>query len=353
MGSASPPPAGRRRPSTPWTTQLVVGAFLSLATIAAGTAIAIESDGAWWSAELLVAEPLVLVAAALLLYGLLVRGWWIVASLLLVAFAGNALLARIPRPGSSQVDQAPPWAAEAQRCATGLELPTASFRLLQWTVEAGTPVAAVVSAVERSSADVVVLQGDLDTDLADAVAASLGGESRLIGGAPPVGIFTRGVLHPCGTSVIYTAHPEDGRGYTLAFVGARDGASFPLLVGHLPPVTPGRDWEQTTKAIRDELGSVVGALQSSSLVVAMDAHAPWTWSRLNARLAAVGMRLVPTALDWPRQLGPLPWLPVHPYNRLWIGQAWVWGDSARVHVETGSRAPIVTDVDPRVHTARR
>lgn len=353
MGSATPPPAGPRRRSTPWTTQLVVGALLSLSVVAAGAAIAIESDGAWWSAGVLVAEPALLVAAAVVVYALIARGWWLVAALLLLAVAGNTLLARVPRPGSSQVDSAPAWAPEAQRCATTLALPTTSFRLLQWTIEPGTSAEEVEAVVARSAADVAVLQGAVDPDLTRAVGELMGGESRLVGGAPPIAVFTRGVFHPCAGSEIFSAHMGDGRGFVVAFVGAREGASFPLVAAQMPAVTPSQEWERTARDIRDELGATVGALQASTLVVAMDAHAPWTWSRLNARFAAVGMRLVPTALDWPRTVGPLPWLPVHPFNRLWIGHAWAWGDSARVRVDSGSRAPIVTDVDPRVHTAGR
>lgn len=324
---------------------VVVAAWLSL-----GLSVAWNADGAWWSAAVLFAEPAILVLSALVGLVLVLRGAGLIGLGWALGAVTFTLLVRVPRAGSSQVGDTPAWIEDAQRCAGTLELPTASFTLLQWTLDPSVADDVAVDVVRRSTADVVVLYDVPRGSLADAVHEAVGGESRVIGADRPLAVFTRGAFHPCADEAVLLPLRTRTAPYGLSFVGTQDGASFPLLFGALPRLSD-PDWTGAAREQRMVLGSIAGALQSSKLVIALDSGGPWTWTRLNARFAAVGMRLAWSPPDWPSRLGPLPWLPLHAMQRVWTAPSWRPIQSVVLRAPAGRRAPIVTVMDTVVHTA--
>lgn len=329
----------------------LLGALFVSAWLALGAAVAWNADGARWSATLLFAEPALLVLAALVGVGLGGRGGGLPLIGWVLGVASFFLLVRVPRTGSSQVGGTPRWVADAEQCAEELDLSASPFRLLQWTLDPGVPDEVISDVVRRSQADVVLLF-DVPREGVDArVDEILGGESALVGAGAPMLLATRGVLHPCGEATVLAAPGGLGH-HAMAFVGAYEGVSFPLLFGEMPALSS-PDWTQQTRDARLALGSIVGALQSSKLVVALDSHGPWTWTRLNARLAAVGMRLAWSSPDWPRRVGPMPWLPMHAMQRLWTGSAWRPGEAAVLRAGAGERAPVLHVVDAAVRSSAR
>lgn len=344
-GPPRDPRAARRRAALSFLRDTAVGFVVFFATVLGGALVAWHADDRWWSAAVLVAEPLLLCAAALFAWRLLRRGHLAWACLFTLGVLVDGALVRFPWPGSARLDDPPPWIEQARRCAGAIDWPTAGFRLVQWTVDERVTPGTVAEVLRTTNPDVIVLHGRLSRD-AEAPLHD-GMDAEAVDGVAPFSVYTRNVLHICDDATSLSATSDAAPGYAVFFVGAADGASFPLLVGSSPGVEVGPAWLAEARAVRSEVGTVAGELQSSTLLVALDAHAPWTFTRLNARFAAFGLTLLPTAPDWPQALT------MHPYGRLWAGPAWTSTGSHALRVGEGARAPVVTELGPVLHTARR
>jgi hypothetical protein len=88
------------------------------------------------------------------------------------------------------------------------------------------------------------------------------------------------------------------------------------------------------------------------VILAADAPAPWTYRHLDARLRAAGLRALRVPPNWPVRIGRLPFLPIHPYDRVWAGARWEISASRIVPTRLETRGPVITRLRPRVRQAR-
>lgn len=321
----------------------------SVVIAAAWVARSAESTG--WSAAVLIAEPFLAVAFAAVVYACFSTGRRALATGLLVAGVLSAAILRLPRPAVATVEESSPFGRTVAGCAPSLRLATGGFSLLQWTA-AGVPAEKVVDAVVAQEADVTVLFGVGDPGVGAAVAAALGGEvHEHAEGETRVVVHTRGVFHPCGDEEEWTEGLEGPVGYTLAFVGAGEGVTLPLVAARLPHLRDSERYAVLRARSEARLAATLTAMQSSLAVVAADAEAPWSFRRLDAWMRALSLVPVRVPPSWPARAGGLPLLPLHPFDRVWAGPAWTVERSRRVAVPDGVRDAVRTEFQPAVRVA--
>ncbi len=333
-----------------FTARLHEGLGIPLVLVVCAAAVAWSGDSERWSAIVLHAEPIAWVLGVWAVYGF----WWAaqrrraLTVAVGVTLAGAVLhvpptwVSRSPRP------EAPAWLAGVQRCAAALGTPEDTARILSWNVADVDDTARVGQVVAAASPDLTVLYGVADEVLADALRAELGGESIVLGAPHPAVVHTRGVFHLCGDD----AQWSDASGATLLFAGTTPDTAFPLLLGHLPAPTDPGGWAASASAARGALAMLVDRLASRSTVVLADAHSTATFYRVDADLldaGAVGVAMPPS---WPARLGALPFLPLHPWDRAWVGPGWRSAGAWRLRAAVGVRAPILVRLEPEPTSAR-
>lgn len=312
-----------------------------------------SADRAWWSAALLHLEPLLVVAVLFATYlalmaGRRARGFAIAGG----GLAGFSLMG-LPATVSPATPPAPEWAAPVAACAGGMRAPVDDFRLLQWTLDADTSGEEVRRLVSMLAPGVTVLHGVRDARLVRAIASENGAEPLWISqGETGLAILTTGVFHLCRDADLWGDAQDDPYGAALVFVGVTPDTTFPLVVGRLPGPGQPLAWGARMEEAQGGLAALLGALQVPTAIVAADASAPWSYRWLDGRMVALGLRPLRVPPSWPAHLGPLPALPLHPYDRLWAGPAWTTTSSRRVAARTGARAPILTELTPAVRQAR-
>ncbi len=301
------------------------------------------------------AEPLVWIAAAWCVYatvvGLRARRTRAAIGLLALGIGLTVGTAWRHRPHPPVRPGAPPaWADHVQRCARALTPPVDPVRLLQWSLSGEEDGAAVVGRIVAAAPDVAVLHGPVDAAVGRALTEELGGEfvvrpasdrddGRLV--------LTRGAFHRCGDASHWSDAVDGPYGTTLLFVGTSSETSWPLIVGRLPaPWHRSPRWSKETRLARDRVAALAEVLDAPSTIVTLDSPVGASAPTLDA--AMLGARLLPTAAapNWPARIGRLPGLPLHPWDRAWVGPAWKFVRSLRVPVRAGVRDPVVTELHP-------
>lgn len=256
------------------------------------------------------------------------------------------------RPVQPSAPGAPPtWADHVQRCARALAPPLDPVRLLQWTLSGDEDVALLVGRVVAAAPDVAILNGPVGPALGRALTEELGGEfvHRPASGRDDGRlVLTRGTFHRCGDASHWSDTVDDPYGATLLFVGTSSETAWPLVVGRLPaPWVPEHDWARVARSARDRAAALAEVLDAPSLVVAMDSPRGSASRALDA--AMLGARLLPTpaAPNWPVRLGVLPMIPLHPWDRAWVGPAWRFVRSQRTPARLGDRDPLLTELHPQ------
>lgn len=326
---------------------------IAAALAVTGAVLGFAADRWWWTAVLLHAEPLLLIAVLFAVYLALASDRRARA----FAIAGGGLFGfgflRAPAAYGPAVPPSPEWARTVAWCAASLPPPVDDFRLLQWTLDPSVGRDDVRELVSLLAPGVTVLQGVADERLPRELAGEFGGEylwvPRADGG---LALVTTGVFHLCRDASSWGEAQEDPYGATLVFAGVTPETAFPLLVGRLPGPEHPVGWAGRSAAARDRLAAILGAVQAPTTIVAADASAPWTYRRLDGGMGALGLRAVPVPPNWPAHLGAGPGLPIHPYDRLWTGSAWTTTSSRRVQVDVGVRAPVLTELTPATRQAR-
>jgi hypothetical protein len=306
-----------------------------------------------WVAWFQLAEPLVWVATAWSVYAAALAARRGVRSMLLGVALGCTLGGVwAHRPVRPAIPAAPPaWADPVQRCARALAPPLDPVRILQWSLSGDEDVATRVGRVVAVAPDVAILRGAVGPTLGRALTEQLGGEfvhrpatEREDG----LLILTRGTFHRCGDASHWSDPVDDRDGTTLLFVGTSTETSWPLVVGRLPaPWRPARDGPGDSRPAPHRAAGLAEVLDAPSVVVAMDTPRGTSARSLDA--AMLGARLLPTAAapNWPARIGPVPALPLHAWDRVWMGPAWRFVGSHRIPVQAGARDPVVTELHPQ------
>lgn len=327
---------------------LIPGALgLALGELAEGTAL---------TALLLWAEPLVLALGVYLVLALAFGRRPRVAFGLALGLALMVAGARIQPAFEPHTVEPPSWAQLLRGCALVPEPIRAPVRVMLWTVRPGRPPDASALNLEMEQPDLVVITGTADVGLGRTLQRALGGEALSIPGAAPESdmlIAVRGAFQFCGGEDdhwVLELGSEAG--------GARAVASFPEIAGAgiLPLVAlrlsgPGAlaewgGWPERLASAGDGVSGLASALASRQILVVGDVHAPRTFARLGGALRGAGLAAARTPPSWPAALGPLPMLPLHPLDQVWMGPAWASSASRALSAQGQARAPVVVDLLP-------
>ncbi len=303
-----------------------------------------------WAAEasgpattLLLFEPALWVAGAWLAYAAWLRGDQGLGVGVLCAGLAAAIGVRIPlAPAETPGLDPAPFLEQTRTCARNLALPAERVRLVQWTVARDMPGIALVITDEQ--ADVVVVRGPLSVETIEAVRAGVGGEAMEMAGANgPIHVFTRGAFSLCGDSDRWVDLPAPGSDVGLVFVAIAEGTAFPLLLAGLPAAGSVPAWSSAQRAARDGLHTAVDGLESSLLVVALDAPLPLAGPRLTRTLRDVDLSVVARPLNWPAR-SPLP---LHAFDQVWAAEGWLGAPAVLLRAAGTERHGVRVDLVPR------
>ena len=81
-------------------------------------------------------------------------------------------------------------------------------------------------------------------------------------------------------------------------------------------------------------------------------EAPTTFRHVSGYLAGAGLTEAVGPPTWPARLGPIPFLPVHSLDRVWLGDAWAVTDVRALDRNGSARRPLVVDLEPVSATAQ-
>ncbi len=247
-------------------------------------------------------------------------------------------------------------------CALSVTPIERPVRVLVWTVSPGQADARALE-LGRTSPDLVVVTGSADEELAEAIGAGLGGEALTVPADAPereMILAVRGAFQYCGGEADRWSYDLPGEGggsrAVVAFPEVAGAGIFPLVAARLSgPGGPGAWGGWPTRM--DQGGGVVAgltrALGARRVVLAGDLHAPRTFSRLVGGLGAIGLSRAETPPSWPAHLGPLPMLPLHTLDQIWVGQSWIPTYGVALSADAGPRAPILVELAPSSRTAER
>lgn len=326
-------------------------ALPAIALLLGGLALTTVADGARWGALLLHAEPLAWLGAVAGAYLAWVRRQRALALGLLVGVGSGSLALRAPLPPRPELGPVPGWMSRVRRCAGALEAPGDDATVLVWTVPPGQSPHELVADVVRLSPDVAVLLRLRDPAVVDAVVSLLGGESAWVEGeGGGVGVYTKGELPLCGEDHLWSGPEAAATRYAFTFVKLPSGDTFPLLAGWLPAPTDAVDWDLAYREVTAGLGSLAADLGAVAPLVVADASATSTYRHLDGALAGAGLRAVGVPPNWPARLGPVPGLPLQPFDRAWVGPGWR-ARAYRLDARVGLHAPVWLQLSPGRRTA--
>lgn len=288
---------------------------------------------------LLHGEPLFCIAAVFSMYLAYAGGRRDIAT----GIATGTILAAaaIRVPAGAEAEPAVAALRSVNSCARGLPAPEDRVTLLQWQVDGGTDSEFVRALVATMEADLVVLRGVTDASLGDALREDLGGEPLFVP-ADGLLLYTRGAFDLCGDD----AYSWGTDGVTAVFARISEGTVFPLVAARVAGVLEGPGWGGARAEAGKRLGAMLATLESAATVVLADASAPRTYRHLDAGMRAAGLAPLAVPPNWPARIGPLPFLPLHPYDRAWAGPVWRVESSRALRTPRGTRAPVVTVLRP-------
>lgn len=310
------------------------------------------ADSQRFSALLLVAEPFLDLACVLMAYACWSGQHRPLGVSFLFGILGNFAAVRVPWPAPPPAEAPallPGWLQQVQNCLPSVGWPQDGLRILQWTAEGDLQMEEVVEVLVALRPDLFLLSGTDSLDLAVRLNSELGGEYEIQpseGAFPGRVLLARGAFHICGDSSRWSLQTS-----TFGFAGITPDTIVPLLVSWHEGPFDSRPWQQQ----RDRWGEeelLLEHLQSPATILAVDAPALPTWRYLQAGLREVGLTNVATPPNWPVRLLQMPMLPLHPYDRLWVGPGWNISASQRVKVRSGRRAPVLTTLEPASNTAQ-
>jgi hypothetical protein len=289
------------------------------------------------------------------------------AAFLVAGVSLGAMAVRWPARPSTPPSAKAEWIARVQDCASDALPVGAPVRVLLWHPDRAKSVDAQVDDVLAVRPDVVVIEHDVDADVAHALADALAGEAKVIDGG--MAIVVRGVFSYCsGRSVAGTqASDEDvweavlpaagdrTAKLVVAFPGIEGVGVFPLLVVRLDEpghVSEWRSWPHRLDEGARIVSAVAHTVGSGRMIVVGDFEAPTTFRHLAGYLVGAGLTEAVGPPTWPARLGPFPFLPVHSLDHVWLGDAWAAGDVRALPRRASARLPLLADLLPVSATAR-
>jgi hypothetical protein len=324
--------------------------------VAAGAVLGKLSDSTLISSVLLLAEPLIWLAAVhLLLYLLFTRREGIALGFLLSAGIGIMLL-HVPIGATTPAAASQGLASDSlpglADCVEPESLSPVPIRALQWTLDPNRELQLDAEGISRLQPDLVLLSGLAQPALADHLAQLLGGEAIHLVGDPETSLVIRGHFMDCGTDhTSWSMRPDPGdQSLVLFMADLAEAGPTPILsvqVGGPHSLGDLEPWHEDLGQARTGVAEVIRALGSEKLVTLGDFAAPRSFRALGAAMEAVGSSEAELPASWPSGLGPVPMPGLHALDRLWFGGAWTHQESRKVRVPSQPRALILTDLQPR------
>lgn len=267
------------------------------------------------------------------------------------AFATGALIAalvvRLPGAGELEVAEPPVILDQLRGCARSLPLPERGVRLAEWHVRDNANPE-VADQLLGSSPDLVVLSGAPSEQLAELLAEEMGGEILTL--STPEGTATfvsRGVFNRCGDDDGWTDAPAAGAGSALVFAALPEGVVFPLVLAQLPSPLDEPRWGLAARNGRGRLAALAGGLESSLLVVIVDAVTPGVSRHLEGALLAAGLRQSARLPNWPTKLLGIPWpAPLFAFDQVWAADGWISTGARTLRIAGEPRRGLVVDLVP-------
>lgn len=349
--SSTPPRAPPSRSGT-----LFWLALVSL-LVASGPLIGGGADRWWTSAVFLHAEPLLMVWAV-------VTGWLMVwrgragrALLLVLGAFAAAAATRAPlevRAPTTPPRAVPRWLPAVSACAAEIPAPVDEVRLLSWTVTSAGEVGDLYRAAVQYRPDILVIRGLRSGVVLERIRAELGAEQlswptrdpdtgEIPADESPIAVLTRGVFHQCADATSWDARGLGGDRH-LMLIGVTPETTVPLLLTQYPGPWAELNMERYQAAVATDAW-LVGLLGALGTVVMADAPSP-RYRHLDSWYAQAGLLSAPALPNWPMSIGPIPLLPLHPYDRLWATPAWKVGTWERLEVHSGRRGPLIGVLEP-------
>jgi len=232
------------------------------------------------------------------------------------------------------------------------------MRLVAWTLRPDDRQWIDTTRLLAADPDLVVLHGLQDADLAEQLARRLDGEAKVLR-APDsrdtVALIARGAFQFCGGredswSVSLPGPPGHVARAVLVFPSLPGVGVVPLLSVRLSDAGGPLDWwswpDRLVEGAR-RTAAIAAGLGPDRLVVVGDFGAPPTFRRLTGHMNGAGLTEVPVPATWPAHVLGLPMLPLHPLDRVWVGDDWGESRSQLLDSGTETRAPLLVELNPR------
>jgi hypothetical protein len=155
-------------------------------------------------------------------------------------------------------------------------------------------------------------------------------------------VFTRGVFDRCGTGDHWTDRPAPGADLAAVFVQLPGGTRFPVLSARMPSLFPERRWARHAADARAALHATANTLESSLLIVAVDAPVGLAGTRLTRGLLDAALRPMVRLPNWPAR--PLA---LHTFDQVWAADAWLPVSSGVIAAAGAGRAGELVELRPR------
>jgi hypothetical protein len=359
------PPMRRRPPLGPPRHHLPLALFFGPAIF--GGLLGWVSERSFLSAFLLIGEPALLAVALYALAVLVLHRRPVSAAFLVAGVTLGAIAVRWPARASTPPSAKADWIGRVQDCANDAQPVGAPVRILLWQPDPRRAVEAQVDEVVAYRPDVVVMGHEAGDDIPSALADELDGEGKVIDGG--MAIVVRGVFSYCsGRTVAGTRESDEdvweallpaagGRSAKLvvAFPGIEGVGVFPLLVVRLDEpghVSEWRGWPHRLDEGARIVSAVAHTVGSGRMIVVGDFEAPTTFRHVTGYLAGAGLKEAVGPPTWPARVGPIPFLPVHSLDHVWLGDAWAVSDVQALERDGSTRLPLMADLLPVSATAR-
>lgn len=327
--------------------------FVLFSLCLSGVSVGWFADANRWSAALLQGEPILDVTGVLIAYLFWVNRARLLSASVLLGIIATFVLVRVPWPPGPVRDapaNLPPWLNAVQQCVSGVGWPKDGLRVLQWSIEANEqPSSEVIEVATALRPDLMILSGTHDLDLAVRLHAELGGE--YVVQSPEIHsdgriILARGPFHLCGEDSSWS-----DEGTQLIFIGITPETVAPLFVMSHPGPFKTASWEAEQEYWSREL-LTLSQLNSPAMILSVEGPILPTWRHLSTDLRRLNLFAAPALPNWPAHIGPLPMLPLHPTDRLWLGAGWKATSVQRVRTRNGQRSPILSTLEPVNPTAQ-
>jgi hypothetical protein len=247
--------------------------------------------------------------------------------------------------------------ARLRTCADLMTRVRRPVRMITWTLEPGPRQSIDTAALLDQAPDIIVINGLQDIEVADRIARALKGEAKLLTSSDSddtVALIARGAFQHCEgreDSWVVSLPAESGRDAraVLSFPDITDVGVVPLVTVRLSGAGAPSEWRAWPDRLVDgarKTASVAATIGARRMVVLGDFAAPPTFRRVAGTMLGADLSEIAVPPSWPAHVGPMPTLPLHALDRVWVGSNWAGGTARVLPPGAASRAPVLIELEP-------